>query len=267
VPKALAEIAARAMAKDPEHRYRSARAFARELRHWLEEHADADGGTATALPGAPAPSRRLAATLAATAVLLAAGLWFVLSSRGNPPSAEAAARTVPLVVPMVVPAVAAGPVVAAGPPPAPAMVAASATAEVPTTVAPPAAAPAPNRPALAAVPRALPLAAPKTTAKEAPRESAKERRARDSELRVAAKPTTPKSAATLATGVVRIAVSPWGHVEVNGNPAGTTPPLTELSLPEGKHQITLRNEDFPAHTTTVNVVAGQPVNVKHKFGS
>jgi serine/threonine-protein kinase len=36
VPKALAEIAARAMAKDPEQRFRSARSFARDLRQWLD---------------------------------------------------------------------------------------------------------------------------------------------------------------------------------------------------------------------------------------
>ena len=38
VPKALAAIAARAMAKDPEQRFRSARSFARELRQWLDEN-------------------------------------------------------------------------------------------------------------------------------------------------------------------------------------------------------------------------------------
>ena len=37
-PKALAAIAARAMAKNPEQRFRSARAFSRELRQWLDEN-------------------------------------------------------------------------------------------------------------------------------------------------------------------------------------------------------------------------------------
>ncbi len=49
--------------------------------------------------------------------------------------------------------------------------------------------------------------------------------------------------------------------------AGTTPPLNELTLPEGKHQITVRNADFPPYSVSVTVSPGQPVTVKHKFGS
>jgi serine/threonine-protein kinase len=64
-----------------------------------------------------------------------------------------------------------------------------------------------------------------------------------------------------------IAISPWGSVEVNGRKAGTAPPLHQLTLPEGKHQITVRNQDFPPYRATVNVQAGQPVALKHRFGS
>jgi len=69
------------------------------------------------------------------------------------------------------------------------------------------------------------------------------------------------------SGSVRIAVSPWGNVEVNGTPVGTTPPLNELTLPEGKHQIVIRNADFPPYSVTISVAPGQAVNLKHKFGS
>jgi hypothetical protein len=34
---------------------------------------------------------------------------------------------------------------------------------------------------------------------------------------------------------------------------GTAPPLNELTLPEGKHQIIIRNEDFPPYSASVNV--------------
>jgi eukaryotic-like serine/threonine-protein kinase len=74
-------------------------------------------------------------------------------------------------------------------------------------------------------------------------------------------------AAEVATGIVQIAVSPWGEVEVDGRPAGTTPPLSRLTLPEGTHTITLRNADFPPLTTTVHVQADKPAVVRHRFGS
>ena len=69
-----------------------------------------------------------------------------------------------------------------------------------------------------------------------------------------------------ATGALQLAISPWGQVEIDGAPAGTTPPLTRLSLPEGTHTVTVRNEDFPAYTTTVQVSADKPVTVRHRFG-
>ena len=71
--------------------------------------------------------------------------------------------------------------------------------------------------------------------------------------------------APAASGLVRIAISPWGEIEVDGKPAGTSPPLTELSLPEGRHQIVVRNSDLPPHSVVVNIAADQPVTLKHKF--
>ena len=64
---------------------------------------------------------------------------------------------------------------------------------------------------------------------------------------------------------MRIAISPWGEVEVDGRPAGNSPPVTELSLPPGRHLIVVRNTDLPAYSTSVNVTTDQPVTVKHKF--
>jgi serine/threonine-protein kinase len=74
------------------------------------------------------------------------------------------------------------------------------------------------------------------------------------------------AAAPLATGVLQLAISPWGQVEVDGQAAGTTPPLTRITLDEGAHTITLRNEDYPPHTITVQVSADKPVTVRHRFG-
>jgi eukaryotic-like serine/threonine-protein kinase len=102
---------------------------------------------------------------------------------------------------------------------------------------------------------------------QAPKESARDKRAREAKERAARPATSAAPAPALASGTVRLAVSPWGQVEVDGKPMGTTPPLNELTLTEGRHQVTIRNEDFPAHTATVTVTPGQSISVRHKFGS
>jgi eukaryotic-like serine/threonine-protein kinase len=71
----------------------------------------------------------------------------------------------------------------------------------------------------------------------------------------------------VATGTLKIAISPWGQVEVDGSPSGAAPPLTELTLAEGRHQIVIRNGDYAPYVTSVVVPAGQTVALRYKFGS
>ena len=257
VPTALAEIAAKAMAKNPEHRYRSARAFARELRHWLEENTntanDADAPTASA----PRSRRRLIAAGALGAAVLAGLIWTSMPSKSVGPAVPMAAirptpvaATVAAPVPMPAPTAGPAPIVIAA---AAASAEPAASAAVVERVAAPA--PAPSK-APAAV-----AAAPKETPKE---RRARETRERDARIASAATPAPPAPAAP-ARGLVRIAISPWGDVEVDGKPAGTSPPVTELSLIEGRHQIVIRNADLPPHSVVVNVTADQPVSLKHRF--
>jgi hypothetical protein len=82
VPKALARIATRAMARKPEHRYPSAAAMARELKRWLETR-EAE----SAAPPQRATRRSWLATVATAVVLLAAGGgWIAATLRSPPPS-------------------------------------------------------------------------------------------------------------------------------------------------------------------------------------
>ena len=144
--------------------------------------------------------------------------------------------------------------------------AATAVALTAALAAPPAAgqiAPASN---VASAPAAVAKSV-KDTPKALPKETTKERRireAREREARISAA-IVNAPAAPAATGLVRIAISPWGEVEVDGKPAGTSPPLTEITLSQGRHQIIIRNTDLPPQTMVVNVTADQPVTVKHKF--
>jgi len=326
VPKALAEIAARAMAKDPEQRFRSARSFARELRQWLDANPVGPEGEplAHALPeAAPTPSRRAPWIAAAALALVAAGaatVWW--QTRAAAPTATAAASpavrtTAPTATALPAPppvaalpgAVVESPPAGAAPPlasaPAPATPVAAeplptgannpAAQEalllasiVPTPAFASARAPAaeaangPTPPAARKVeptsPAALPTAAapvstaaaPVSTAAVPAKESAKERRAREAREREARERDQRLAAtqpAVVATGIVRIAISPWGQVEVDGAASGAAPPLTELTLAEGRHQIVVRNGDFAPFVASVNVVAGQTTSIRHKFGS
>ena len=74
----------------------------------------------------------------------------------------------------------------------------------------------------------------------------------------AAPPATP--------GVVQFAVSPWGHIDVDGQSVGTSPPLTRLTLAPGLHTITVRNADFPSYVETLLVSGDNPVTLRHRFG-
>jgi serine/threonine-protein kinase len=259
VPAALAEIAARAMEKDPEHRYRSARSLSRELRHWLDENAAA-GDPLASEPEAPRRSRLLVwggAALAAAA-FVGIGLWVGLASHREAEPVAAAATTNTET-----------PAVATSPAPAPADTPVASAAPV-AAVVPPAELPAPAAGVAAAPPAPVvtrpaappsPAVAPARTAAAAAKDTARDRRARDT--RAAPAP----AAAGGGVGTVRVAITPWGNVEVDGAAVGTAPPLNELTLPEGAHQITVRNADFPPYTTTINVVPGQPVTLRHRFGS
>ncbi len=288
VPKTLAEIAARAMAKDPEQRIRSARSFARELRQWLDANpAVGDGDTvpaSTAQPPLRKPHRsaRLwAAGLAATAAIAAVGTfaWWPSASLPPVPMAEPAVMiAAPVPTPLPVPAIA-----TVQPVESPAPLAAAAVAANPFD---PGASATAARTVALSTPEALMSAslglinAPATAVKDKPaaevavaaaaRESAKERRGREARERETRARDARTANATLvapATGTVRIAISPWGLVEVDGTASGAAPPLTELTLSEGRHQIVVRNGDFAPLVTSVNVTAGQPVSLRHKFGS
>lgn len=68
-----------------------------------------------------------------------------------------------------------------------------------------------------------------------------------------------------AVGQVRISIVPWGEVIVNAKNYGVSPPIKVLELPEGNHEIELKNSGFESFYTTVNVVEGQVVNIRHQF--
>ena len=253
VSRTLSGIASKAMARDPDERYSTAAEMSLELRRRLDRHTEIESLSPATLaaPVTPVstPARadpesgkatsrgRLAAFAALAAAALALTVWL------RQPAGPEATAAPPTAASVAAP-------VALQPSPAPASPEPDPTSTPPSAEpaapAPPAPEPAPTRAA------ATPAARPRPAA------------ANPGNREVRATVVAPVQAPV--QGTLQLAISPWGQVEVDGQAAGTTPPLTRLNLPEGAHTITVRNEDFPPHTVTVQVSADKPVTVRHRFG-
>lgn len=259
VPPALSAIADRAMALDPAVRYPSASEMALALRRWsvqdnqartLPSAVSSKPGSTSSSHGDPRrkPTVRwlLALALASTALGL---LGWQLSSKLAPskptaltPGGAAAQATTPPAIPTLA-------LLSIGQP------SQARSEDTPTPVAPePVPGPGPT-PAKLALPIKPHLGRPV-----------------DKSLKTALatedKPSaTTAAVAVMVNGLLQLAISPWGQVEVDGKVVGITPPLGRLSLPEGEHTVVIRNDDFAAHSTTIRITADQPVVVRHRFGS
>lgn len=264
VPQALSAIAMRAMARDLVQRTRSARTLSRELREWLdgqdEQAATAAAGGKAAKPRKDAAKTKAAATPAATAgggepftrtagvngvlvaaaglglVLLAGGAWWLwqqsrLPPLGSPPDLAASTPAEAVTAAAPLPPVSL-PVVEPAPTPQPEVVeSASMLAQAASEAA-----------AAAVVPP--PVAAPAAPVMPA---------------------AQPEAVKPVPTGLVRVSVTPWGRVFVGRRALGVTPPMTQFTLPQGRHTIIIRNGDFPPYQQTIEVKAGQAVSISHAF--
>ena len=229
VPKALSEIAARAMSRDLSQRTRSARVLSQELRDWLDESkanrltdAALTSTHVDALQAAPwfkrLPKWAPVAALAGVGVL-ATVLWLGMRAHSD-------VQPVGLSVP-VGSAIPVKPVVVA---PAPAVVPAVTQSASSAELVAVASAPLVEAAALTPV-----VEAPKPEVVEGP------------------------------PGQVNLAVSPWGEVQVDGRHVGVTPPLTQLNLPPGKHTIAISNGDAPVYKKVITVKSGRTYALDHQF--
>lgn len=70
---------------------------------------------------------------------------------------------------------------------------------------------------------------------------------------------------TGAPAVVSLQIQPWGEVYLDGRMQGVSPPLLELQVVAGKHEIKIRNTTFPVVTKIIRVKSGQKIKITHKF--
>ena len=271
IPLGLSVIASRAMAADPDQRYPSARHLSMELRHWVDSAEaralkDEARGVSTQAPARNQLLRIGLPLLGFVAVIVALG-WLKFGTSpaelaaAPPPASATAPAQVAAATPSAVtisPAAAAAEDAAArasAAASAAAALAASAPAPVVADAGSAAAANGSNAAASADAAASKPTVISKA-------EAARRRKAAAMASVTEGVPIT----AVLSEGVVQLAISPWGQVEVDGKPMGTSPPLTRLTLNSGSHTITVRNTDFPAYTQTVTVDGESPVTLRHRFG-
>jgi len=75
----------------------------------------------------------------------------------------------------------------------------------------------------------------------------------------------PPPAPPPADGTIRLAISPWGEVFVDGTSRGVSPPLNRLTLAPGAYSIEIRNSAGPTYSARIEVKAGQTLTLQHRF--
>ena len=67
------------------------------------------------------------------------------------------------------------------------------------------------------------------------------------------------------TGKIRFSIKPWGEIIVDGKTRGVSPPIKELSIPEGRHRIEVRNGAFPGYESELDIKAGSTGSISYSF--
>jgi hypothetical protein len=68
-----------------------------------------------------------------------------------------------------------------------------------------------------------------------------------------------------ATGTVRLSISPWGEIHVNGTKYGVAPPLRDVALKPGSYKIEVRNPGFASYVQVIEVKSGEEIRIRHQF--
>jgi len=84
----------------------------------------------------------------------------------------------------------------------------------------------------------------------------------------AAEPAPPHETSPVQparSGMVLLAVKPWGEVFIDGRQIGITPPLKVFDLPIGRHTLTITNSSLPIYQQELDVEPETILKVVHDF--
>ena len=65
--------------------------------------------------------------------------------------------------------------------------------------------------------------------------------------------------------VIVLDITPRGDISIDGLSKGSTPPLTEIEVKAGHHQISIRNGTLAPLETEVDLMPGERITLTHKF--
>jgi len=80
-----------------------------------------------------------------------------------------------------------------------------------------------------------------------------------------ARPAPTALVEPVETAILTIAVTPWGEVYLDGKIQGISPPLAELKIKPGIHQIEIRNKTFPQFSQNFKINPGEKKDIRYKF--
>lgn len=72
-------------------------------------------------------------------------------------------------------------------------------------------------------------------------------------------------AAEAGSGSVLFRIQPWGEILVDHKRTGVSPPLLQMALSSGEHQIEVHHGSDPPWVVQIHVEAAVPVTVSHRF--
>jgi len=78
-------------------------------------------------------------------------------------------------------------------------------------------------------------------------------------------PAASSSTAAAASGTVVFRIEPWGEILIDKKPTGVSPPLVQMALPTGRHQIEVRHGNDKPWIQEIDVEAAGPVTLTYRF--
>jgi serine/threonine protein kinase len=114
------------------------------------------------------------------------------------------------------------------------------------------------------------LAQPPQSPVKSPAEAREEKRApvhAKSKPKAEAKSTAKSPAAVAQPGTLSFAITPWGEIYVDGVKRGVSPPLRELKVEPGQHNITIKNGSFRPYSADIDIKPDSSNKIKYKFAN